>query len=90
MVQAIAVCKVILSLEPGHDSAKRRLATMSEQHDAGRSQAGALADRHLSLHGLPVVELLRAAGPAEPSPPRGRPSPTPPSVSFARPRSRRR
>ncbi|MBK9031712.1 MAG: cyclic nucleotide-binding domain-containing protein [Myxococcales bacterium] len=80
MVQAIAVCKVILSLEPGHDSAKRRLATMSEQQDAGRSQAGALADRHLSLHGLPVVEMLRASEPT-----RGRPTTTPPSVSFVRP-----
>ena len=84
LVQAIAVCKVILSLEPGHDSVKMRLATMSEQQDANRSQAGALADRHSSLHGLPVVEMLRAAGGSAPST-RGRPTTMPPSVSFARP-----
>jgi|JI10StandDraft_1071094.scaffolds.fasta_scaffold03238_5 cAMP-dependent protein kinase regulator len=79
LVQAIAVCKVILSLEPGHDSAKSRLASMSEQQDARRSQAGALADRHTSLHGLPVVEMLRGAGGTEPPPMRGRASEPPPS-----------
>lgn len=99
MVQAIAVCKVILSLDPAHDDAKRRLVSMTEQHDASRSQAGALADRHRSLHGLPVVELLRAsnaeaapaapaaapAGPVAAPPSRPRNTTIPPSVSFARP-----
>ena len=84
LVQAIAVCKVILSLEPGNDGAKRRLASMSEQQDAGRSQAGVLADRHQSLHGLPVVEMLRGSASTEP-PPRGRTTSVPPSVSFSRP-----
>jgi len=84
LVQAIAVCKVILSLEPGNDTVKRRLASMSEQQDAGRSQAGALADRHQSLHGLPVVEMLRGSG-ADAPPSRGRPTSVPPSVSFSRP-----
>lgn len=84
LVQAIAVCKVILSLEPGNDGAKRRLASISEQQDAGRSQAGALADRHQSLHGLPVVEMLRGSAPDAPAP-RGRPTSVPPSVSFSRP-----
>ncbi|MBL8625588.1 MAG: cyclic nucleotide-binding domain-containing protein [Myxococcales bacterium] len=79
LVQAIAVCKVILSLEPGHDSAKMRLASMSEQQDASRSQAGALADRHTSLHGLPVVEMLRGTGGTEAPPTRGRASEPPPS-----------
>lgn len=79
LVQAIAVCKVILSLEPGHDSAKLRLASMSEQQDASRSQAGALADRHTSLHGLPVVEMLRGTGGTEAPPIRGRASEPPPS-----------
>ncbi|MEZ4404304.1 MAG: cyclic nucleotide-binding domain-containing protein [Kofleriaceae bacterium] len=89
LVQAIAVCKVILSLDPGHASAKHRLATISEQQDAGRSQAGALAERHQSLHGLPAVELLRSSGdtvaPPVAPPPRTRPTTTPPAVVFNRP-----
>ncbi len=86
MVQAIAVCKIILSIDPTHDSAKRRLAAISEQQDGARSQAGALADRHQSLHGLPVVDLLRASGEAPPAPPpRARAVTLPPAVTFTPP-----
>lgn len=88
MVQAIAVCKVILSLDPSHESAKRRLAAISEQQDGARTQVGVLADRHQSLHGLPVVDMLRAtddavAPPA--APPRARTTSVPPSVTFTPP-----
>lgn len=82
MVQAIAVCKVILQLDPHSDRAKRQLASFSEQHDAGRSQAAQLSDRHHSLHSIPVVELLRAS---EPAPARTRSQTLPPSVVFSRP-----
>jgi len=90
MVQAIAVCKVILQLDPASDRAKRQLASFSEQHDAGRSQAAVLSDRHHSLHALPAVEMLRAAmaSPTATTPsaiPRLRPQTTPPSVVFTRP-----
>src|SRR5258705_7451098 len=46
LVQAIAVSKIILQLDAGHEATKRRLATMTEQQESGRTQAGALADRH--------------------------------------------
>jgi len=86
MVQAIAVCKIILSIDPAHDSAKRRLAAISEQQDGARSQAGVLADRHQSLHGLPVVDLLRASGEAPVAPPpRTRSVTMPPAVTFTPP-----
>lgn len=86
MVQAIAVCKVILQLDPASDRAKRQLATFSEQHEAGRSQAAVLSDRHHSLHSIPVVELLRASGAMPGTPPaRPRTPTTPPAVVFARP-----
>lgn len=65
LVQAIAVCKVILQMEPAHAAAQDRLAEISEQQAAGQSQFGALADRHRSLHGVPAVEALRAAEQAE-------------------------
>lgn len=82
MVQAIAVCKLILQLDPNRDSAKRKLASITEQQDAGRSQAATMADRHSSLHGLPVVELLRSG-----AQPRVRPPTTgaPSAVRFSRP-----
>lgn len=68
LVQAIAVCKVILQIDPGNEQTKHRLLTISEQQDSGRSQAGALADRHRSLHGVPAVDAMREA-PAGTSPP---------------------
>lgn len=86
MVQAIAVCKVILQLDPASDRAKRQLATFSEQQEAGRSQASVLSDRHHSLHSIPVVELLRASGGMPGTPPaRPRTPTTPPAVVFSRP-----
>lgn len=65
LVQAIAVCKIVLQIEPAHAAAHDRLAEISSQAAAGPSQFGALADRHRSLHGIPAVEMLRAAEYAE-------------------------
>ncbi len=65
LVQAIAVCKIILQIDPTHEETKVRLASITEQQDSTRSQAGALADRHRSLHGNPAVDSLREP----PSPP---------------------
>lgn len=61
LVQAIAVCKIVLQIEPAHAAAQDRLAEISSQAAAGQTQFGALADRHRSLHGVPAVEMLRAA-----------------------------
>jgi cAMP-dependent protein kinase regulator len=46
LVQAIAVCKIILQIDPTHEATKSRLASITEQQDSSRSQAGALVDRH--------------------------------------------
>lgn len=76
LVQAIAVCKVILQIEPAHAAAQDRLAEITEQQNAGQTRFGALADRHKSLHGIPAVEMLRAAEAADQR--RRRPSTLPP------------
>ena len=75
LVQAIAVCKVVLQLEPAHTAAQDKLAEISEQQAAGQTSFGALADRHRSLHGIPSVDMLRAAAAADR---RRRPSSLPP------------
>ena len=78
LVQAIAVSKIIQQIDPGHEPTRQRLASIADQQDAGRSQAGALADRH------------RGIAPIEPrATPRSRPEtpstlPGPPAVPPAR------
>ena len=78
LVQAIAVCKVVLQLVPAHAAAQDRLAEISEQQAAGQSRFGALADRHRSLHGIPAVDMLRAADADR----RRRPSSLPPDAPM--------
>lgn len=46
LVQAIAVCKVILQLDPQHEATKQRLATITQQQDAAGTSAGAIVARH--------------------------------------------
>src|SRR5215510_15227238 len=43
LVQAIAVCKLILQIDPKNDDALRRIATMNEQIGAGPTRAVAIA-----------------------------------------------
>src|SRR5450432_2220749 len=38
LVQAIAVCKLILQIDPRHDQALQRISAMNEQIGAGRSE----------------------------------------------------
>ena len=59
LVQAIAVCKLILQIEPKHDDALRRIAAINEQIGAGPSRAVALAEQNPNLENNEAVIALR-------------------------------
>jgi CRP-like cAMP-binding protein len=62
IVQAIALCKVILQIDPSHSETVRRLADMTSQQESGRSRIGALAARQAQVTDDDLE--VRAAGPA--------------------------
>jgi len=62
LVQAIAVCKLVLQIDPQHQEALRRLAQMNEQLGAGPTRAGGMAENNPGLHENPNVAALRRAG----------------------------
>ncbi len=80
MVQAIAVCKVILQIDPGHEATKHRLATINQEQDSTRSQAGALAERHRggTIHPPTPRPQPRIARPTPPPPAQAPAPPQPP------------
>ena len=86
LVQAIAVCKLILQINPDHAETLSRLARMNEQVGAGPTRTQSYADNNPELHTNPNVQMLRRApgntfapaGATEP-PPRRKPT-TPPVV----------
>ena len=49
LVQAIAVCKLILQMDPRNDEALRRISSMNEQIGAGPSRAVAMAESNPML-----------------------------------------
>src|SRR6185312_14254061 len=59
LVQAIAVCKLILQIEPKNDDALRRLAQMNEQIGAGPTRAVAIAENNPTLAENTAVAALR-------------------------------
>ena len=59
LVQAIAVCKVILQLDPNHADTFRRLAEMNEQIGAGQTRAATMAENNPALHENPSVAAIR-------------------------------
>lgn len=63
LVQAIAVCKIILQLDPNHADTLRRLAEMNEQIGLGQTRAQVMADNNPALHENPTVAALRQARP---------------------------
>ena len=69
LVQAIAVCKVILQLDPNHADTFRRLAEMNEQIGASQTRAASMADNNPALHENPSVAAIRGRPAAEPSAP---------------------
>lgn len=59
LVQAIAVCKVILGIDPNHAETFRRLAEMNEQIGAGQTRAATMAENNPALHENPSVAAIR-------------------------------
>ncbi len=104
LVQAIAVCKVILQISPNHADTLRRLAEMNERIGASQTRAASMADNNPALHENPSVAAIRGRttsdSPVRPpddglSRPR-KPSdgyrrmrqPTPPNIAVGRSKSR--
>jgi cAMP-dependent protein kinase regulator len=86
MVQAIAVCKVILQIDPGHEATKHRLATITQQQDSSKTAASQIENRHRggTIHPptpRPVARIPRppAPMPEGTSPPPTATAPSPPS-----------
>jgi|MudIll2142460700_1097286.scaffolds.fasta_scaffold16344_2 CRP-like cAMP-binding protein len=62
LVQAIAVCKLVLQIDPQHQEALRRLAQMNQQLGAGPTRAAGMAENNPALHENPNVAALRRPG----------------------------
>jgi CRP-like cAMP-binding protein len=60
LVQAIAVCKLILQIEPKNNDALMRLASMNEQVGAGPTRTMAMLDNNPNLADNEKVQALRA------------------------------
>jgi CRP-like cAMP-binding protein len=58
LVQAIAVCKVILQMDPNHADTLRRLAEMNERIGASQTRAASMADNNPALHENPSVAAI--------------------------------
>jgi CRP-like cAMP-binding protein len=59
LVQAIAVCKLILQIDPKNDDALRRLASMNEQVGQGPTRVMAMAENNPNLAENEKVQALR-------------------------------
>jgi hypothetical protein len=67
LVQAIAVCKLVLQIDPQHAATLRRLAQMNEQIGMGPTRAQGFAANNPGLYESPnVAAIRRAAPPASP------------------------
>ncbi|MFT3700232.1 MAG: cyclic nucleotide-binding domain-containing protein [Kofleriaceae bacterium] len=62
LVQAIAVCKLILQIDPKNDAALQRIAAMNEQIGAGPTRALAIAENNPNLNENTAVAALRRRG----------------------------
>jgi CRP-like cAMP-binding protein len=60
LVQAIAVCKLILSIDARNDDALRRISAMNEQIGAGPTRAIAMAESNPNLADNAAVHALRS------------------------------
>src|SRR5687768_15706928 len=60
LVQAIAVCKLILQIDPRNDDALGRLASMNEQVGQGPTRTMAMVDANPTLAENEKVQALRA------------------------------
>ena len=99
LVQAIAVCKLILQIEPENAEALRRIAAMNDQISTGPTRAGGLAENNPALADSEAVAVLRRSTGSIPPysvPPAGEPaasrrpsaSSSPPYPSVSRTKSK--
>ncbi len=90
LVQAIAVCKLILQLDPKHADALRRVSQMNEEIGRGPTRAAGFAENNPELHSSPNVDAIRRrsntgiptpplASPAVETTPSKGPPPVPPA-----------
>lgn len=96
LVQAIAVCKLILQIDPSHLDTQRRLSSINAAQGAGPTRIATLSENHPSLHENPAVAFLRPRSDSSPQnwqmgAPAGRlrPPSAPPIVTFVDPGSGR-
>ncbi|HEX4452627.1 MAG TPA: cyclic nucleotide-binding domain-containing protein [Kofleriaceae bacterium] len=91
LVQAIAVCKLILQIDPRNDTALQRIAAMNEQIGAGPTRAGSIADNNPNLADNAAVSALRTrnntAIPLDVDEPRRRKISSSPPLSIPRTRT---
>jgi cAMP-dependent protein kinase regulator len=94
LVQAIAVCKLVLQIDPQHVDTLRRLATMNEQIGQAPTRAGGMAENNPALHEDPNVAAIRRASsqpqsqqPSQPQPGHARPAASP-QVAMPRTKSK--
>ncbi|HEY0190802.1 MAG TPA: cyclic nucleotide-binding domain-containing protein [Kofleriaceae bacterium] len=59
LVQSIAVCKIILQIDPRHADTLRRVAEMNELIGAGQTRAATIAENNPALHENPNVAAIR-------------------------------
>ncbi|MBV8761906.1 MAG: cyclic nucleotide-binding domain-containing protein [Deltaproteobacteria bacterium] len=59
LVQAIAVCKLILQIDPRNDDALRRISAMNEQITSGPTRVATIADNNPTLAENTAVQSLR-------------------------------
>ncbi len=69
LVQAIAVCKLVLQIDPRHAGTLGRLAQMNEQLGKGPTRAQGFAENNPGLHSSPNVQALRRSGSLTTAPP---------------------
>lgn len=62
LVQAIAVCKLILQIDPQNANGLSRLAQLNEQAGQGPTRAQGFAENNPALHANPNVAAIRRTG----------------------------
>jgi len=92
LVQAIAVCKLILQIDPKNDDALRRIGSINEQLGAGPTRAVAMAESNPNLATNAAVVALRSGPPQLPTrrdepAPRTKPDSVPPPIAMPRTRT---
>jgi CRP-like cAMP-binding protein len=87
LVQAIAVCKLILQIHPEHAGTLRRLAQINELIGTTSTRAGALAENNPTLYDDPNVSAIRRSNSVPPpmdDPPRRQKISSNPPVNVTR------